>query len=87
MNKAIQYAGLDIRTREGKLIYDAAHTKAIFLGDKRDREKFGSKKWKRWDTARMKALSDGLKEAHALNPKPRKIKKKQTPIRRRAKRT
>jgi hypothetical protein len=68
MSKTVEYKVLGIKTPAGKRIYDAAVRKAISYEDKRDAANT-KRDQERFDKLRMKVLSEGLKQALALNPK------------------
>src|SRR5580692_1327569 len=63
-----------VRTPEGIRIYAAAVRHAISYEDKRDAAT-NKRDRERYDQLRIEALTKGLKEALALNPKPRPVKK------------
>jgi hypothetical protein len=66
--------GLGIRTPEGRRIYKRAVENAgrIQLQQERTKDK---KLWKKLDRERQDAMTNGLRDALALNPRPRKKRK------------
>jgi hypothetical protein len=77
MSLTALYKGHDIRTPQGKRIFKAALNEASSLAARRDKAD-DQKEWKRLDSLRIEAYNEGLRKALALNPEPRKFKKKRT---------